>query len=49
VSGKYLLDSNVAIAVLNRKLDLAPYRDQGTAIHLNATVVGELSSAKNLS
>ena len=42
MSGRYLLDSNVAIAVLNRKLDIAPYRDQGATIYLNAIVVGEL-------
>ncbi len=42
MSGKYLLDTNVAVAVLNGKLDLAPRRGPGVEIYLNAIVVGEL-------
>jgi tRNA(fMet)-specific endonuclease VapC len=42
VSGKYLLDTNVAVAVLNGTLDLAAHRTAGAELYLNATVVGEL-------
>jgi tRNA(fMet)-specific endonuclease VapC len=42
VSGKYLLDTNVAVAVLNGALDLAVRRGQGDDLYLSANVVGEL-------
>jgi tRNA(fMet)-specific endonuclease VapC len=42
VSGKYLLDTNVAVAVLNGTLDLSSHRETGVELYLNATVVGEL-------
>ena len=42
MSGRYLLDTNVAVAVLNGKLDLAPRRGPGVELYLNAIVVGEL-------
>ena len=42
MSGKYLIDTNVAIAALNGTLDLAAHRTAGAEFYLNATVVGEL-------
>lgn len=42
MSGKYLLDTNVAVAVLNGTLDLPAHREAGAELYLNATVVGEL-------
>ena len=42
MSGKYLLDTNVAVAVLNGTLDLAAHRTAGVELYLNAAVVGEL-------
>lgn len=42
MSGRYLLDTNVAVAVLNGTLDLAAHRTAGAGLYLNATVVGEL-------
>jgi len=42
VSGKYLLDTNVAVAVLNGALDLSPHRASGTELYLSAIVAGEL-------
>jgi tRNA(fMet)-specific endonuclease VapC len=42
VSGRYLLDTNVAVAVLNGTLDLSVHREAGAELYLSATVVGEL-------
>jgi tRNA(fMet)-specific endonuclease VapC len=42
VSGKYLLDANSAIDVLNGKLDLDARQGDGDEIYLSANVVGEL-------
>lgn len=42
MSGRYLLDTNVAIAVLNDELDLASRRGSGQEVFLCVTVVGEL-------
>jgi tRNA(fMet)-specific endonuclease VapC len=42
MSGKYLLDTNVAIRVLNREVDLEAQRDPGLEAFLCVTVVGEL-------
>ena len=41
-AGRYLLDTNAAIAVLNDKLDLERRLDGSRDVFLNATVVGEL-------
>lgn len=41
-TGRYLLDTNAAIAVLNDKLDLERRLDGSRDVFLNATVVGEL-------
>lgn len=42
MSGRYLLDTNAAVAVLNGKLDLASHIGSGVELYLNAIVVGEL-------
>lgn len=42
MSGKYLLDTNVAVAVLIGTLGLATHRTAGAELDLNATIVGEL-------
>jgi tRNA(fMet)-specific endonuclease VapC len=42
MSGRYLLDTNVAIRVLNREVDLESRRDRGLEAFLCVTVVGEL-------
>jgi tRNA(fMet)-specific endonuclease VapC len=42
MSGRYLLDTNVAIRVLNREVDLEARRDRGLEAFLCVTVVGEL-------
>lgn len=42
MSGRYLLDTSVAIRVLNREVDLEARRDQGLEAFLCVTVVGEL-------
>ena len=42
MSGRYLLDTNVAVAVLNGSLDLSAKREEGAELFLSATVVGEL-------
>jgi tRNA(fMet)-specific endonuclease VapC len=40
--GRYLLDTNVAIAILNDKIDLERYRGGGHDVFLSTTVLGEL-------
>ncbi len=42
MSGKYLLDTNVAIRVLNREIDLEARRQGDFEAVLSVTVVGEL-------
>jgi tRNA(fMet)-specific endonuclease VapC len=42
VSGKYLLDTNVAIRILNKELDLEERRGAGLEAFLSLTVIGEL-------
>jgi tRNA(fMet)-specific endonuclease VapC len=42
VSGSYLLDTNIVVAVLNGSLDLAPRREAGALLFVNTNVVGEL-------
>ncbi len=42
MSGKYLLDTSVAIRVLNQKVDLQARRGLGLEIFVCPTVVGEL-------
>ena len=42
MSGRYLLDTSVAVPILNGTLDLAPRRAPDVEIYLNAIVVGEL-------
>jgi tRNA(fMet)-specific endonuclease VapC len=42
MSGRYLLDTNVAIRILNQEVDLTARRDAGVEIFLCLTVVGEL-------
>jgi len=42
MSGRYLLDTNVAIRILNNQIDLEERRDPGVAVFLSVTVVGEL-------
>ena len=42
MSGRYLLDTNVAVAVLNGALGLAAHRAAGAEVYLNAIIVGEL-------
>lgn len=42
MSGRYLLDTNVAIQVLNQELDLATRQGSGAVAYLSLTVVGEL-------
>lgn len=42
MSGRYLLDTSVAVPILNGTLDLAPRRGPNVEIYLNAIVVGEL-------
>jgi tRNA(fMet)-specific endonuclease VapC len=42
VTGRYLLDTNVAIAILEKELDLEQHRGSGVEIFLNTIVAGEL-------
>lgn len=42
MSGRYLLDTSVAVAILNGTLDLVPRRRPEVEIYVNAIVVGEL-------
>jgi len=42
MSGRYLLDTNVAIRVLNQDVDLEARRETGLEAFLCLTVVGEL-------
>jgi tRNA(fMet)-specific endonuclease VapC len=42
VTGRYLLDTNVVIAILAREIDLESLRSDGREIFLNSTVLGEL-------
>ena len=42
MSGRYLLDTNVAIRILNSELDLEGRRGNGAEALLCLTVVGEL-------
>jgi tRNA(fMet)-specific endonuclease VapC len=42
MNGRYLLDTNVAIRVLNREVDLEARRGSGLEAFLCPTVVGEL-------
>lgn len=42
MSGRYLLDTNIAIRILNREVDPEAMRDQGLEAFLCVTVVGEL-------
>ena len=42
MSGRYLLDTNVAIRVLNREVNLEARREEGLEAFLCVTVVGEL-------
>jgi tRNA(fMet)-specific endonuclease VapC len=42
MSGSYLLDTNIAIGVLNQEIDLAARRGRGIEALLCWTVVGEL-------
>jgi tRNA(fMet)-specific endonuclease VapC len=42
MSGRYLLDTNVAVRVLNQEVDLKARRDGGLEAFLCLTVVGEL-------
>ncbi len=42
MSGRYLLDANVAIDALNGRLDLSTRQDEGDDIYLSVQAVGEL-------
>jgi tRNA(fMet)-specific endonuclease VapC len=42
MGGRYLLDTNVAIRVLNQQVDLEARRQDAVEIFLSLTVVGEL-------
>jgi predicted nucleic acid-binding protein len=42
MSGRYLLDTNVAIRVLNQKVDLRSRQGGGMEAFLSLTVIGEL-------
>jgi tRNA(fMet)-specific endonuclease VapC len=42
VPGRHLLDTNVAIAILEEELDLEQYRGSGVEVFLNTVVAGEL-------
>lgn len=42
MSGRYLLDTNVAIRILNQEVDLEARRSSGLEAYLSLTVVGEL-------
>lgn len=42
MSGRYLLDTSVAIRVLNQKVDLEARRGRGLEVFLCPTVIGEL-------
>jgi tRNA(fMet)-specific endonuclease VapC len=42
VSGRYILDTNVVIAILEREIDLESIRSDGREIFLNSIVLGEL-------
>jgi tRNA(fMet)-specific endonuclease VapC len=42
MSGRYLLDTNAAIRILNQKVNLQTRRGSGLEVFLSVTVVGEL-------
>lgn len=42
MAGRYLLDTNIAILILNQKIDLASRRSSGVEIYLDVAAVGEL-------
>jgi len=42
MSGRYLLDTNVAIRVLNQKVDLRSRQGSGVEAFLSLTIIGEL-------
>jgi tRNA(fMet)-specific endonuclease VapC len=42
MSGSYLLDTNVAIRILNQKVDLIALQQAGAQVFLCLTVIGEL-------
>ncbi len=42
MTGRYLLDTNVAIAILEKEIDLESLRSEGREIFLSSTVLGEL-------
>jgi len=42
VTGRYLLDTSIAVPILNGTLDLAPRRSTPVEVYVNAIVVGEL-------
>ena len=42
MSGRYLLDTNIAVQVLNNQLDLEAQRDRKIQLFVSLTVVGEL-------
>jgi tRNA(fMet)-specific endonuclease VapC len=42
MNGRYLLDTNIAIQVLNQEVDLESHRGRGLEVFLSLTVVGEL-------
>lgn len=42
MTGRYLLDTNVAIAILEREIDLESLRSDGHEMFLSSTVLGEL-------
>jgi tRNA(fMet)-specific endonuclease VapC len=43
MSGRYLLDTSVAIRVLNQKVDLGTRRGSGLEVFICPTVIGELA------
>ncbi|MEM9558171.1 MAG: hypothetical protein AAGC60_28190 [Acidobacteriota bacterium] len=40
--GRVLLDTNIGVHILNRKVDLTPRLASGLQVYLDVTVVGEL-------
>ena len=42
MTGRYLLDTNVAIAILEREIDLESLSSNGREVFLNSIVLGEL-------
>ena len=42
MAGRYLLDTNIAVLILNQKIDLTPKLSSGAQVYLDITATGAL-------